>query len=167
MSQRLHANELLDEILRLVEANLKTSLSLVGIYRGTLAWLPPTTLTELVNGVWVELIQSTDFAEVAMPKGLTVTYRVRIVYVRRLDISNNIDQQRVADAESIVEMIYDNYKLSYIANGGTLPLSNGEPLWFLPRQVEWQPPEDNFVQAISADLTAVACNTEIVVRTKF
>lgn len=167
MAQRIHANEILTEILRLIEDNLKTPLSLQGAYRGSLNWLPPTSVVSLVNGIWVDLVGQTTFEEVAMPKGVLATYQVRMVFVRRLDISNNINEQRITDGNKMVEMIYDNFKLANIAEGGGLPLSNGQPLWFLPRSIEWRPPEDDFVQSISGDLTAIVGNAEVLIRTKF
>lgn len=163
VTQRIHANELLDEILNLFESNLKTSLSLVGVYRGGLSWLPPQSINTMANGIWAELVQNTDIREVTLPKGLQVGYKVRLTYVRKLDLSSNVDRQRIADAESIIEMVYNNYQLATI----NPPLVNGQVLWWLPRTIEWQPPEDNFVQAISADLTAIAINCEIEVRTGF
>jgi hypothetical protein len=161
MSQRFHANELLQGILDVFETDLKTSLNLNGVYRGTLAWLPPSAVGGMVNGIWAELVENTDIKNVAFPKELQITYRVRIVFVRRLDVSNNVAAQRIADAELMLEDIFNNYLLQSVT------LSNGQVLWWLPRQVEWYPPEDEFVQALSADLTAIACNTEIEVRTNF
>jgi hypothetical protein len=163
MAQRLHANELLDEILNVFETNLKTALNLNGVYRGTLAWLPPSDILQMVNGIWSEMLESSEIKDVAMPKGITVTYRIRCVYVRRIDVSNNVAKQRIADAEQMVEQIFNNYLLATI----NPPLSNGQVLWWLPRLIEWYPPEDEFVQALSADLTAIACNTELEVRTSF
>jgi hypothetical protein len=161
MGQRLFANELLQGILDAFEAALKTPLNLQGTYRGTLHWLPPTAIRSMVNGIWVELVENTDIKVVAFPKELQTTYRVRCVFVRLLDVSNNISAQRIVDGEKMVEAVFDNYLLSSVA------LTGGQVLWWLPRQVEWYPPEDEFVQALSADLTAIACNTEIEVRTNF
>src|SRR6266481_734062 len=155
MTQRIHANELLTEMLRLFELNLLATLNLKGVYRGGLSWLPPQRLTTMVNGIWAELVQQTDIKEVVLPKGLNMTYRVRIVFVRLLDISNNVDEQRIADAEKVIEMIYDNYQMSNINSGGSNPLSNAQVLWWLPRTIEWHPPEDDFVSAIRADITAI------------
>lgn len=157
---RLHVNELLDEILSLIETNLKTSLSLKGIYRGELAWLPPGAVSDMANGIWVTLAQATDIEEVQMPKALQFTYRVRLIFVRRIDTTNNVLKTRMDDAETIVEMVYDNFQMS------ALSLTNGQVLWWLPRSVEWEPAEDAYVSAVSADLTATAFTTEILVRTR-
>jgi hypothetical protein len=161
MGQRLHANELLQGILDAFETALKTPLNLKGTYRGTLQWLPPNAISSMVNGIWAELVENTDIKNVAFPKEIQVTYRVRCVFVRQLDVSNNIAAQRVIDGEKMIEAIFDNYLLSAVT------LNGGQILWWLPRQIEWYPPEDEFVQALSADLTAIACNTEIEVRANF
>jgi len=163
MTQRLHANEILDEILNVFESNLKTALNLQGVYRGTLAWLPPSDMAQMVNGIWVELLESSEIKDVAMPKGITVTYRIRCLFVRRIDVSNNVSKQRIADAEQMIETIFNNYLLGTI----NPPLSNGQVLWWLPKLIEWYPPENDFVEGLSSDLSAIACNTELEVRTNF
>lgn len=157
---RLHINEILDELLSLMETNLKTSLNLQGVYRGGLEWLPPNDLTSMVNGIWIKPSLTTDIATVQMPKALQMTYRFRIVLVRRMDLTNNVLKTKTDDAESIVEMIYDNFQLP------NLSLTGGQVLWCLPISIEWEPEEDSFTAALSADLTATAFLIEVQVRTR-
>lgn len=161
MSTKIHTKEIVNHIMSLFESDLKTSLSLVGIYKGGLAWLPPIAISEMANGIWLDLTQTTDIEEVAMPTGIQVIYRIRIIYVRRIDISNNVLDAKMNDAATIIDKIYEKHKLP------GLTLNGGNVLWWLPSVIEYQPAEDNFVSAIAADLTAVAFNTEVIVRTKF
>lgn len=144
----------------LIETNLKASLSLVGIYRGQMAWLPPENVSELANGIWLNLAKAIDISEVQLPKALLFTYKLRMIFVRRIDTTNNVLDTKIADGSRIIEFIYDNFRMS------SLSLTDGQVLWWLPRTAEFEPDEDAFVGSISADLTASAFESEIQVRTK-
>jgi hypothetical protein len=156
---RFHPNEILEGIMSLLETNLKATLGLQGIYRGNIAWLPPTAITSMVNGIWLNLEKEIDIEEVTLPKGLHMTYPVRVVYVRKIDTTSNPLDVKIDDLVSIVEMFYDNIKPNF-------SLSGGEILWMLPRTVEAEPAEDNYVSALSGDLMAVAVEVEIVTKTR-
>ena len=160
MTQRIHTNEILAHIMELIETNLKTSLNLVGIYRGDMNWLPPEDITNMVNGVWVTIKNTIGIGASELPKNQIITYPIRIVYIRKVDLSNNVLESKIADINSIAEMIYDNFRLA------TLTLSNGQVLWAFPKSIEIEPMEDNYVSSISADLLACATEIEVKVRTK-
>ena|SRR3990167_6595708 len=146
----------------LIETNLKASLSLVGIYRGNLAWLPPNEITSMANGIWLNLEAPVDLEEVSMPNGLLDTYKIRIIYIRRIDLTTNPLDQKIEDADDIANLVWDNKKPTFSLGGS----GNAHILWWLPRTVEYEPAEDSLVAAISADLMAIAINTELKLRTR-
>lgn len=144
----------------LLEDALRTPLNLVGIYKGNLAWLPPRDLTTMVNGIWLNLEKSVDLEEVSMPKGLLDTYRIRLIYVRKIDTTSNPLDVKIDDADTIANLLWDNLKPTFPGMG------NAFVLWMLPRQVEYEPVEDSFVASISSDMMAVAIEIELKVRTR-
>lgn len=162
MPNRLFTNQILEGIMSLIETNLKTSLSLVGIYRGNLAWLPPNEINTMANGIWLNLESPVQLEEVSMPKGLLDTYRIRMIYIRRIDLTTNPLDQKIDDADLIANLVWDNLKPTFSLGGS----GNAQILWWLPRTVEYEPAEDSLVAAISADLMAIAIDTELKLRTR-
>lgn len=160
MPNRLHTNEILEGLMQLIEDNLRVTLSLQGIYRGNIAYLPPTDITTMVNGVWLNLEKPVELEEVTLPKGLLDTYRLRLVYIRKIDTTSNPLDVKINDADRIANLVWDNMKPSFSG------MTNAQILWMLPRVVEYEPAEDAFVASISADLMAVAMEIEFKVRTR-
>ena len=152
---RLHANILVEELLRIFETDLKTSLSLKSVMRGAIEFLPTSGITDLVNGIWVNLEPSIDISKSELPKNLLITYNFRIVYVRRMALNENALKVKIADIQTITEKLIDSFKLADITN-----MTNGQVLWWLPTSVETDPPEDAYVSSIAADLTAIAFNAQ-------
>lgn len=159
MAQRIHTNEILAELLRIFETDLKTSLDLKGIYRGELNWLPPEAVDTLVNGVWIMPSLTMNIDRVTIPRGLLVNYNFRVVYVRRLGLNENPIERKIADTNTIVEYLIDNFTLP------SLTLTNGDLLWCFPTQVENECLEDLFVTGVAADLIATAFTINCQVRT--
>lgn len=159
-SPRLHISELLNEQLRLFDVNLKTTLNLKGVYRGALHFMPTQGVEQMVNGIWINAEPSTLIEPVQWPTDLLVSYMFRMVYVRNVNVNENVLAQKENDVEAIVEMVFDNFTMS------NLTLTNGQILWWLPTEVEWEPQEDGYVASVADDLVAVAFRTECKVRTR-
>ncbi len=66
--------------------------------------------------------------------------------------NQEIVRSKTVDAQKIAELLIDNVDL------GQLSLPNGQILFSILRAIEWEPPEDNLVASINADMTAVALN---------
>lgn len=160
MGNRVFTEEIVEEIMSLIETNLKVSLDLQGIYRGNMAWLPPEAVSDLVNGVWINLVRSVEISESELPKCLLTTYPIRLILALRIDLTNNALDTKMQKVEELIDLIYDNFRMS------SLSLTNSQVLWWLPRSIEYEPAEDAFVAALSADLMAVAIESDIVVRSK-
>lgn len=156
---RVHTNLILEGLMEMIQTSLKAPLSLQGVYRGNIAWLPPTTLTTLVNGVWLNLEKPVSIEEVTMPKGILFSYTVRFVYVSKINLAENPLDQKIEDINCLVEFLYNNIKPIF-------PMSGGQVLWMLPRLIEYEPAEDSYVASLSSDLMAVAAEAEIKVRTR-
>jgi hypothetical protein len=159
-ANRTHATEILDEILRLFDTHLRATLSLKGVYRGMLPFMPAEAVEEHVNGIWVNLEPSILITPVQLPSDLQVTYMMRLLYVRRINVNENVLKQKETDLKVITEFVFDHFEMS------ELSLSNGQVLWWLPTEVEMEPPEDGYVATLAQDLVAVAFKTELQVRTR-
>lgn len=158
---RIHATELLNEMMRLFEVNLKASLSLACIARGDIGFLPNVNgISDLVNGIFVNAEPSTIIEPVQYPTDLLVTYQFRILHLMKIAVDQNVLSQKEANVKAIVEMVFDNFTLS------ALSLTNGQVLWWLPTEVEWEPPEDAYINEKAAEIVAVAFKTECKVRTR-
>lgn len=157
---RTHTKLILDEYLRLFNADLRTTLNLKGVYKGDLSWLPPQTITDMVNGIWVTIEPSLRINRVLLPKELETTYNLRFVYVRRIAVNENPINAKLDDIETITEKLFDKFDLP------DLTLTNGQILWSLPNEVEFSPPEDDYIVEIASDLIAMAFRVDTVVRSK-
>lgn len=158
--ERVHTTELLDEILRLLDEQLRTTLSLKGVYRGMLPFMPAEAAADHVNGIWVNIEPSILLTPVQLPTDFLVTYMVRLLYVRRINVNENVLSQKEQDIRDVIDMVFDNFTLSSLA------LSNGQVMWWLPTEIEMEPQEDGYVASLAEDLVAVAFKTELQVRTR-
>jgi hypothetical protein len=158
--ERIHTTEIIDEILRLLDVNLRTSLSLKGVFRGMMPFMPAEVATQKVNGIWVNVEPSIHITPIQLPKDTQITYMIRLLLIRRININENVLLQKETDIREVIDMVYDNYTMS------ELTLSNGQILWWLPTEIEMEPPEDGYVATLAEDLVAIAFKTEIQVRTR-
>lgn len=157
---RLHVTEVLDEILRLFETDLKTTMSLKIVERGQIEYLPTKGIADLCNGIWLNIEPSIDFEPSEFPTNFLTTYPIRILFLMNIGTNTNVLKLKEAAIKQIIEEIFDNYQLS------ALTLTNGQVLWWLPKEVEMEPPEDGYVAEVAADIVAVAVRTECQVRTR-
>lgn len=155
-----HANELCGEILRLIEVNLKTSLGLKRVVRGSLKYHAVNDVdltTNEVPAVYVHPAQAEfDFAAYRRHEG---RYMMRIVYVKNYGDGASVTTGRIQDLEDLAELMVNNIILS------SLSLSNGQVIFLAVRQVDYEPPEDDIVLQLSQGLTAGAIQLEIETRT--
>lgn len=148
-----------EEIARIVEM-LRTPLSLRSVIISRMHLLPSPGVANLVNGVWIIPAPDTNIDPGALPRILNQRYLYRLVYIRRIGPAENVVRKTMDDAAVIVNTLTDKVHLPDIT---TLPAS-AQVLWMLTRNIEWNPSEDNLVQSISADLSAVAFTVEVQVR---
>jgi hypothetical protein len=97
-----------------------------------------------------------------LPRVMEQKYFFRFVYTRLIHTRENIIKKSMEDAELIMNTYTDKYMMPDITN---LP-SGTNILWTIVKSVEWRPPEDMYVQQIHADITAIAFNMEVVVKTR-
>lgn len=160
MAQRIHTKELLNEYLRIFDVELKTALNLRSVNKGSFEWMPAETLTNLVNGIWVSADPTIQIDRVELPRALNITYSFRVVYIKRIDINTNVNEQKINDINVIVEEMLDQYSLT------DLTLTNGQVIWSYPTIIEIDPPEDDFVLTVASDLVAAAFRIDTQVRTR-
>lgn len=159
MTQRLYPKEILNEILRIFKVELASSLSLVSAIKGEMNWLPPESIPNLVNGVWIHPTGQIGINRVTLPRGLQIDYNFRVVYVRRIGLNENINEVKLNDICTITEKMIDFFELPNLA------LDSAQVLWCMPTAVETEPVEDVFVNALSADLIATAFIMNCATRT--
>lgn len=159
-TQRIHTNEILAEYLRIFDVDLRVQLGLKGIFRGPIEWYPLSQLPNSLNGIWVNIEPDIKFQPVQWPTDLRVTYNIRILYVRKMNVNENVLTQKVADLNVIVEKMFDKFLLP------DLSLTNGQVMWSLVTSVETEPAEDALVAQVASDLVATAFRLETVVRTR-
>jgi hypothetical protein len=160
MAQRLHVLELLNEYLRIFDVELKSTLNLKSVNKGSIAWLPAPAISSMVNGIWINPEPAIKLERIQMPKDLLITYTFRVVYIKRIDVNTNVETQKITDINIISEKLLDKYALS------DLSLTNGQVLWSFPTSIEINPPEDEFVSLIASDLVGSSFNVDCQVRTR-
>lgn len=160
MTQRLHTNELLAEYIRIFNDDLRVQLGLRAAMRGSIEWYPMADVPSMVNGIWVSIEPDIRLKHVQLPNDMEITYNIRILFVRKININENVLEQKVADLNVIVEKLIDKFRLP------ELSLTNGQVMWSLPTQVETEPPEDALVAQIASDLVATAFRVETIVRVR-
>ena len=160
MTQRIHTLELMNEYLRIFEDDLKSTLNLQSAIKGHIEWLPGQTINGMANGVFITVEPNINIERVQLPSDMLITYNFRVLYVKRINVNENVETQKLNDVNTIIEKLIDKFTLP------DLTLTNGQVLWSLPVTVEMMPPEDDFVQALAADLVAAAFRVECLVRTR-
>lgn len=158
--QTMHLKELLDEYERIINTDLRTSMGLQLVQRGSLEFMQADTLSSIVPAIFIDVDPSIRAARALIPNILDVTYNFRFIYVKKININENVLTQKETDMKTIWDKLMDNYYLP------DLSLTNGQVFWSLPNEVNYHPVEDQYVGAISADLVAISISLDCVVRTK-
>lgn len=158
----IHIDQIIEELQRIFEVELKSTLNLKSVMEGPIEFLPTPTIAELANGIWVSPYPDTTMRPSELPRQMEQVYAFRVVYVRRMAVGENPSKQSRADARIIINKLYDKFTLPDITN---LP-ATAQILWLWVPRIEWSPPEDDLVARIAADLTATAFQIEVRVRTR-
>lgn len=161
MSDIIFVRQIAEEIARIVET-LRLTLNLKAVIIGEMNFQPSPGVTKLVNGVWIIPTPVTTIDPDALPKVVLERYFYRLVYVRRMAPGENVVKKAMEDAAVLVNALTDHWHVPDIT---TLPQS-AQILWMGTRSIEWEPGEDNAVQALGADITAIAFNLEVQVRAR-
>lgn len=148
---RLHETVIAQRIVDLVNQNLAANLGLKVIAIGALEFYPALdNLAGDVPAVFVKPSPSTTLARITTGQTYRIVYSFRIVYVQQFGPNDEIIKNKTVNAQQIAELLIDNIDL------GGLALDNGQILFSTLKAIEWEPPEDNLVASINADMTAVA-----------
>ena len=149
---RLHENLIADRIVQLIKDALETDLGLKVITVGALEFFPQLdgALAGSVPAVFVKPAPSTNLERITTAQTYRIVYNFRVVYVRLFGPNEEIVREKAAQTQKIAELLIDNVDL------GGLALPNGQVLFSILRSIEWEPPEDNLVASINADMTASA-----------
>jgi hypothetical protein len=148
---RLHETILAEQIIQLIDQNLSATLGLKVIAIGALEFYP--ALQQLANNVpavFVKPAPSTALARITTGQTYRIVYSFRIVYVQLFGPNDEIVKNKTINTQQIAELLIDNIDL------GGLQLPNGQILFSTVKAIEWEPPEDNLVATINADMTATA-----------
>lgn len=148
---RLHETVIAQRIVDLINQNLAASLALKVISIGALEFYPALdNLAGDVPAVFVKPSPSTTLARITTGQTYRVVYSFRIVYVQMFGPNDEIVKNKTVNTQQIAELLIDNIDL------GGLALDNGQILFSTVKAIEWEPPEDNLVASINADMTAAA-----------
>ena len=157
-----HTKVIIEELMRIADAELKPQLNLASVIRGDLSQTPTPGILNIVPGIWIQANPTMQNAFGSLPKEMEQTYFFRMVYVRKLAVGENFVQKNEDDAALIGNTYTDHIYLPDITN---LPTGTFI-LWAYAKNIEYQPPEDRFVQQIHADLAAIAINFAVYCKTR-
>lgn len=157
---RTHLTEIIDEYERIFNDDLRVTLGLKLIQRGSLEFMQADSIPNVVPAIFVDIDPSIRIEKVQLPDQLMLTYNFRFIYVKKINIGENALKQKEVDLKVITEKLFDKYRLE------DLSLTNGQILWSIPTEINFKPPEDVYVGSISSDLIAISFNVETVVRTR-
>lgn len=148
---RLHETVIAQRIVDLINQNLSTILGLKVIAIGALEFYPALkSLADNAPAVFVKPSPSTTLARITTGQTYRIVYSFRIVYVQLFGANDEIIKNKTVNAQQIAELLIDNIDL------GGLALDNGQILFSTAKTIEWEPPEDNLVASINANMTATA-----------
>ncbi|MCG3205214.1 MAG: hypothetical protein KCHDKBKB_01933 [Elusimicrobia bacterium] len=149
-SPRLHETVIADRIVELING-LSTDLNLKVITVGALEFFPALEqLGDNVPAVFVKPSPSTNLERITTGQTYRIVYNFRIVFVSVFAPNEEIIREKTVRTQKIAELLIDNVDL------GGLALSNGQILFSTLKSIEWEPPEDNLVASVNADMTAAA-----------
>lgn len=150
---RLHETLIAERIVELIDQNLAGVMNLKVVTIGALEFFPALeTLSSNVPAVFVKPSPSTNLERITTGQTYRIVYGFRIVYVGAFGPNQEIVRSKTIEAQKIAELLIDNVDL------GHLSLPNGQILFSTLKSIEWEPPEDNLVASINADMTASALN---------
>lgn len=148
---RLHETFIAERIVDLIDQNLAGAMGLKVVTIGALEFYPALEqLSDNVPAVFVKPSPSTNLERITTGQTYRIVYNFRIVFVASFGPNEEIIRSKTVNTQKIAELLIDNVDL------GQLALPNGQVLFSTLRQIEWEPPEDNLVASINADMTAAA-----------
>ena len=149
-SPRLHETVIADRIVELING-LSADLNLKVITVGALEFFPALEqLGDNVPAVFVKPSPSTNLERITTGQTYRIVYNFRIVFVSVFAPNEEIIREKTLRTQKIAELLIDNVDL------GGLSLPNGQILFSTLKSIEWEPPEDNLVASVNADMTAAA-----------
>ena len=149
-SPRLHETLIADRIVDLINA-LSGDLGLKVIAVGALEFYPALEqLSDNAPAVFVKPSPSTNLERITTGQTYRIVYNYRIVFVSVFAPNEEIIREKTVRTQKIAELLIDNVDL------GGLALPNGQILFSTLKSIEWEPPEDNLVASVNADMTAAA-----------
>mgnify|MGYP001562829866 CR=1 FL=1 len=148
---RLHEILIAERIVSLIDQNLSIPMGLKVAAIGALEFFPALdNLSDNVPAVFVKPAPATTLERITTGQTYRIVYAFRIVLVKAFGPNEEIVRSKALEAQKIAELLIDNVDL------GGLSLPNGQVLFSTVKSVEWEPPEDNLVATINADMTAAA-----------
>ncbi len=148
---RLHETLIAERIVDLVDQNLSEAMGLKVVAIGALEFFPALeTLADNVPAVFVKPAPATNLERITTGQTYRIVYHFRLVFVKPFGPSEEIVRLKTTETQKLAELLIDNVDL------GGLPLPNGQVLFSSLKAIEWEPPEDNLVATINANMTATA-----------
>jgi hypothetical protein len=148
---RLHETLIAERIVELIDQNLSDTLGLKVVALGALEFFPSLeSLADNVPAVFVKPAPATNLERITTGQTYRVVYYFRIVFIKPFGPGEEIVKTKTIDTQQIAELLIDNVDL------GGLSLPNGQVLFSNVKTIEWEPPEDNLVATINANMTASA-----------
>lgn len=161
----LLADEICDYWRDRFKTALQSELGLLTCMSGSIDQFPATErdLSTVVPAIFVKALNvSTVLSTI---NGLTYEfrYRLRVVYVDKIAKGANVETRR-ARVQRIADVVLENYRMHNPApDSGTYPklaAASVDRIFAVPNLIDFRPPEDSFVVAVSADLFAAATDVE-------
>lgn len=148
---RLHETLIAERIVELIDQHLADQLGLKVIAIGALEFFPALeNLSDNVPAVFIKPAPATNLERITTGQTYRIVYHFRLVFVKPFSPSEEIIKTKTAETQKIAELLIDNVDLDGLA------LPNGQVLFSSLKAIEWEPPEDNLVATINANLTAAA-----------
>jgi len=157
-----HPIPLIEELQRIAATYIAPTLGIKLVAIGDITTLPAPELTRTLPGIWIQPMPATTNDFMDLPRHMEQKYYFRFVYVRFLAKGENIVKKSMEDATFIMNTYTDYYQMLDITN---LPQGT-HVLWSIIKNIEWRPPEDQYVNNIHAELTSIVFNMELVLQTK-
>lgn len=148
---RLHETLIAERIVELIDQALSGPMGLKVVTIGALEFFPALeTLGNNVPAVFIKPSPTTNLERITTGQTYRIAYNFRIVFLKGFAANEEIVRHKTVETQKIAELLIDNVDLS------GLSLPNGQILFTTLKAIEWEPPEDNLVAGINADMTATA-----------
>lgn len=152
-SPRLHEGLIAGHIVNLIDTSLSSDLGLKVVTIGALEFYPAIEELSLnVPAVFIKPAPNTILERITTAQTYRLTYNFRIVFVNLFHSNQEVIKLKCEKTQKIAELLIDNVDLK------GLELPNANILFSTLKSIEWEPPEDNLVATLNADLTASALN---------